>query len=221
MPCGFPQGKLTIRRTIGMKTNNVVWHEPSVIRDRRALLNGHKSAVVWFTGLPSSGKSTIAHAVEEKLYQQGCRTYVLDGDNVRHSLCSDLGFSAADRKENIRRIGEVARLFIDAGIIVLTAFVSPFREDRMRVRELIGSDFLEVFCDCPIEICAERDPKGHYEKARSGIIKDFTGISSPYEYPESGELVLKTDLYSADECADKVLDLLLMRSITTEGPGNR
>jgi adenylylsulfate kinase len=205
-----------------MKNNNVVWHEASVVRERRAQQNCHKSAVVWLTGLPSSGKSTIAHAVEEKLHHRGCRTYVLDGDNVRHGLCSDLGFSAVDRKENIRRIGEVAKLFIDAGIIVLTAFVSPFREDRMRVRELIGgSDFLEIFCDCPVEVCAERDPKGHYQKARNGIIKDFTGISSPYESPESGELVLETHLYSVDECANQVLDLLLRRSIMTEGPGIR
>jgi len=203
-----------------MKTNNVVWHEASVIRERRALLNGHQSSVVWFTGLPSSGKSTIAHAVEEKLHQLGCRTYVLDGDNVRHSLCSDLGFTAADRKENIRRIGEVAKLFIDAGIIVLTAFVSPFREDRLRVRELLGEkDFLEVLCDCPIDVCAERDPKGHYEKARSGIIKDFTGVSSPYEAPERSELVLKTHQCSVDECADQVIDLLVQRAIVAQQPG--
>jgi len=199
-----------------MKTNHVVWHEASVIRERRALLNGHQSAVVWFTGLPSSGKSTIAHAVEERLHQQGCRTYVLDGDNVRHGLCSDLGFSAHDRTENIRRIGEVAKLFIDAGIIVLTAFVSPYREDRTRVRELVGgSSFLEILCDCPIDVCAKRDPKGHYEKARSGMIKNFTGVSSPYEAPEFGELVLKTHQCSVDECADQVIDLLITRAIVT------
>jgi adenylylsulfate kinase len=195
-----------------MKSKDVVWHQASVVRKRREAQNGNRSAVVWFTGLPSSGKSTVAHAVEEKLFQRGCRTYVLDGDNVRHGLCSDLGFSAEDRKENIRRIGEVSKLFVDAGIIVLTAFISPFREDRDRVRQLLGEDdFIEIFCDCPIDVCEVRDPKGNYQKARNGVIKEFTGISAPYEAPGECSLRLKTDQFSPDECADHVIDLLKRR----------
>jgi adenylylsulfate kinase len=164
--------------------------------------------------LPSSGKSTIAHLVEERLFQQGCRTFVLDGDNVRHGLCSDLGFSEEDRAENIRRIGEVAKLFAEAGVIVLTAFISPFRVDREQVRKLVGDDdFIEVYCDCPLELCEERDPKGHYRKARDGVIRHFTGISAPYEPPETCSLTLKTGLYSPDECAEHILDLLAARGI--------
>ena len=201
-----------------MNNSHIVWHEASVIRERRAQQNCHKSAVVWFTGLPSSGKSTVAHAVEEKLYQMGCRTFVLDGDNVRHGLCSDLGFSADDRVENIRRIGEVSKLFVEAGIIVLTAFISPFQADRHRVRQLVGDDdFVEVYCDCPIDVCELRDPKGHYQKARSGIIKEFTGISSPYEPPAGCELVLKTSVDSPEECARQVIDFFVCRSIIRQG----
>ncbi len=197
-----------------MKSSHVVWHEASVVRERRAELNGHKSVVAWFTGLPSSGKSTIAHAVEEKLFQMSCRTFVLDGDNVRHGLCSDLGFSAKDRTENIRRIGEVAKLFVEAGTIVLTAFISPFRADRDRVRNLVGdSDFLEIYCDCPIEVCEQRDPKGNYRKARNGIIKDFTGVSAPYEAPCECDLILKTKQYAPDECAAQVINLFFRYGI--------
>lgn len=197
-----------------MGKNHVVWHKASVVRERRAELNGHKSAVVWFTGLPSSGKSTIAHAVEEKLFQAGCRTIVLDGDNVRHGLCADLGFSDADRTENIRRIGEVTKLFIESGTIVLTAFISPYREDRARVRKLIGdNDFIEIFCDCPVDICEQRDPKGSYQKARQGLISQFTGISAPYEASQESDLVLKTGLSFADACADQVIELLRRRQV--------
>ena len=197
-----------------MKREHVVWYEATVVRERREKLNGHKSTVVWFTGLPSSGKSTIAHCVEEKLFQIGCRTLVLDGDNVRHGLCSDLGFSAEDRAENIRRIGEVAKLFVEAGIIVLTAFISPFQANRDRVRQLVGDvNFIEVFCDCPIEVCEERDPKGHYQKARDGVIQHFTGISAPYEAPVNCHLALKTEQDSPEKCSAQVIELLMERGI--------
>jgi len=197
-----------------MNNTNIVWHQASVVRSRRSEQLGHRSAVVWFTGLPSSGKSTIAHALEEWLYQMGCRTFVLDGDNVRHGLCSDLGFSAEDRAENIRRIGEVAKLFVEAGVIVLTAFISPFRADRERVRALVGeADFMEIYCDCPLAVCEERDPKGHYQKARDGVLQHFTGISAPYEPPDTCSLALKTGLYSPVECAEQVAALLMKRGI--------
>lgn len=191
-----------------------MWHNATVTREKREALNGHQSALIWFTGLSGSGKSTLAHTVEERLYQLGCRTFVFDGDNVRHGLCSDLGFTAEDRIENIRRIGEMSRLFLDAGIISLTAFISPFRKDRGFVRNLVGKNrFIEVYCSCPIEVCETRDVKGLYKRARAGEIKDFTGISSPYEEPESPELTLNTGNTSLDECAEQVLGLLAQRSI--------
>lgn len=189
--------------------SNIVWHHATVTRGRREKLNGHRSVIIWFTGLPTSGKSTIAHAVEEELHQMGCRTFVFDGDNVRHGLCSDLGFSPADRTENIRRIGEMTRLFIEAGVIALTAFVSPFKTDRDRVRALAGDgNFIEIHCKCPVEICEQRDVKGHYRKAKEGLIKEFTGVSSPYEEPENPELVLETAICTVEECVAKVLDLM-------------
>lgn len=188
---------------------NVVWHHATVTRKRRESLNRHKGAILWFTGLSGAGKSTLAHAVEEGLYQRRCRTYVLDGDNVRHGLCSDLGFSERDRAENIRRIGEMAKLFCDAGLIVLTAFISPFRADRRRVRELAGpGDFIEIYCGCSLEVCESRDVKGLYKKARAGEIPDFTGISSPYEPPENPELSFDTGRQSLDECVAQVLEYL-------------
>ncbi len=189
-------------------SSNVVWHEQSVNRERRQVLNGHKGAVVWFTGLSGAGKSTVAHAVEERLHQLGCRTYVLDGDNVRHGLCGDLGFSVEDRHENIRRISEAARLFVDAGIIVLTAFISPLRNDRDRARKLLGDDFFEVYCACPIYECERRDVKGLYKKARAGEIQDFTGISSPYEAPLNPELEVDTSELTLEESVDAVLRVL-------------
>ena len=158
----------------------LVWHNATVTRQHREVLNGHRGVIVWFTGLSGAGKSTLAHSVEERLHQAGCRTFVFDGDNVRHGLCFDLGFSARGRQENVRRIGEMSRLFIEAGVITLTAFILPFCADRDRVRRLVGpDDFLEVYCHCPIEICEERDVKGMYQKARRGEIPEFTGISSP------------------------------------------
>jgi adenylylsulfate kinase len=181
---------------------------------RREARNGHRSVLIWFTGLSGAGKSTVAHTVEERLHQLGCRTFVFDGDNVRHGLCGDLGFSIEDRHENIRRISEMAKLFIEAGVISLTAFISPLRADRQRVRELVGeADFIEVYCECPIEVCEQRDVKGLYKRARRGEITHFTGISSPYEEPERADLVLHTASETLEESAQKVLALLRERGI--------
>lgn len=172
---------------------NITWHHATVTRARREAQNNHRGAIIWFTGFSGAGKSTLAHAVEERLHQLGCQTFVLDGDNVRHGLCGDLGFSDQNRMENIRRVGEVAKLFMEAGVIVLTAFISPFRNDRERVRNMVGhGDFIEIYCDCAIEICESRDVKGLYKKARAGEILDFTGINSPYELPENAELKVNT-----------------------------
>jgi adenylylsulfate kinase len=193
---------------------HITYYRSVVTREKREKLNGHNSVVLWFTGLPCSGKSTIAHAVEEKLHQMGCRTFVLDGDNVRHGLCSDLGFSPEDRAENIRRIGELVKLFLDAGIITLTAFVSPFRADRNRVRSLLKEgDFIEIYCKCPVEVCEQRDVKGYYKKARAGKIQDYTGVSSPYEEPESLDLVLETGKCTINNCIEKVLNFLAQKAI--------
>ncbi len=199
------------------KSSNTVWHHATVTRERRQDLNNHKSVILWFTGLSGSGKSTLAHAVEEELYQNKCRTYVMDGDNVRHGLCSDLGFSDEDRKENVRRIGNVAKLFLDAGAIVLTAFISPFHEDREIVRNLVlPGDFLEIYCNAPLEVCEQRDIKGIYKKAREGIIKDFTGISSPYEAPVNPELIVNTGEDSLEACVSQVIGLLKQRGIISQ-----
>lgn len=177
-------------------------------------MNGHRSVILWFTGLSGAGKSTLAHAVEERLHQMGCRTFVLDGDNVRHGLCADLGFSAEDRAENIRRVGAIAKLFQEAGMIVLTAFISPFRSDRERICSMVShGEFLEVYCRCPVEVCEDRDVKGLYKRARTGEIKDFTGISSPYEEPEDPELVVDTGHSPLEECVTQVIALLQERGI--------
>ncbi len=196
------------------KSSDTVWHHATVTRERRNKQNQHKSAVIWFTGLSGSGKSTLAHAVEEKLHQMGKRTIVLDGDNVRHGLCSDLDFSDDARNENIRRIGEVSKLFIEAGVIVLTAFISPFKQEREIVRNLMPhGDFIEVFVDCSIEVCEQRDVKGLYKKARAGEIKNFTGISSPYEPPKKSEITIHTDTTSLEKSVNAVLQLLSDRGI--------
>lgn len=198
-----------------MNENNVVWHHATVTRQRRQQLNGHKSVALWFTGLSGAGKSTLAHAVEERLHRMGCNTFVLDGDNVRHGLCSDLGFSADDRVENIRRIGEMVKLFLEAGVVTLTAFISPFRADRQRVRQLLAEgDFIEIYCRCPLEICEHRDVKGLYQRARRGEIKEFTGISSPYEEPEKPELVVDT-AQSLETCVEAIVDLCVRRGIVS------
>jgi len=196
------------------KSSNVVWHQATVNRKRREDKNQHKSAVLWFTGLSGSGKSTLAHAVEEALYNLDLNTFVLDGDNVRHGLNKDLGFSDIDRKENIRRISEISKLMLEAGIITLTAFISPFREERAMARSLMPhGDFIEIHCQCPLETCETRDVKGLYKKARNGEIKDFTGISSPYEIPNNPELKIDTHSLSLEESVDQVLTLLKTRHI--------
>ena len=192
------------------KNTNIVWHHAMVTRERREIANAHHSVILWFTGLSGAGKSTLAHAVEERLHQLNMKTFVFDGDNVRHGLCSDLGFSEDDRTENIRRIGEMAKLFIESGVIALTAFISPFRADRDRVRALVkDGDFIEVYCRASVDQCEARDVKGLYAKARAGEIGDFTGISSPYEAPESAELVVDTGGQSLDVCVKKVIDYLI------------
>jgi len=195
-------------------STNIVWHHSSVDRAARAHQRGHRSAILWFTGLSGAGKSTLANAVNSALFEQGLACYVLDGDNVRHGLCQDLGFSDADRTENIRRIGEVAKLFVDAGVVVLTAFVSPFRADRDRVRALVPEgDFIEVHCAADLAACENRDTKGLYAKARAGVIKDFTGISSPYEEPERPELRVGTGSLSLDACVGQVITYLQEQGI--------
>jgi adenylylsulfate kinase len=197
-----------------MKSSDVVWHHATVTRERRETQHGHHAAVLWFTGLSGAGKSTVAHALEERLHMMGASTVVLDGDNVRHGLCGDLGFSIADRTENIRRVGEVVKLFLDAGIISLTAFISPLRSDRSRVRQLVGdADFVEIYCKCSLETCEARDVKGLYKKARAGEIKEFTGISSPYEEPEQPEVVIDTDTQDVDESVDQMIEYLRKRRV--------
>lgn len=196
------------------KATNITWHETAITKEERRVQNGHGSSVLWFTGLSGSGKSTIANAVSKELYRQGINEYVLDGDNVRHGLNRDLGFSEKDRNENIRRIGEVAKLFVDSGKIVTTAFISPFRADREQVRKLFEeAEFIEVFVDCPLEECEKRDPKQLYAKARRGEIKDFTGISSPYEVPEKPEITIHSERLSVEESVTTILDYLRLQKI--------
>jgi len=190
------------------KSSNVVWHAATVTRERREQQNGHRGGLFWFTGLSGAGKSTLAHSVEEMLHQNGYRTYVLDGDNVRHGLCADLSFTDEDRKENIRRIGHMSMLYVEAGIVVLTAFISPFRADRENVRKIAGSDFHEIYCKCSLEVCEERDVKGLYKRARAGEIPDFTGISSPYEEPESSELTVDTESH-LQACTEDVFNYVV------------
>lgn len=195
------------------KATNIFWHQGKISLEDRERLNGHRGFTIWFTGLSASGKSTLAVALEEALYERGIRTFILDGDNIRHGLNKNLGFSPEDRNENIRRIGEVARLFSEAGIINLTAFISPYRADRHSARDLVPKgSFIEVFVDCPVDICAERDPKGAYKKAREGLIKEFTGVSAPYEEPEHPEIHLCTDRLSVVECVEKIVNYLVINN---------
>lgn len=194
--------------------NNIFYQHSSVSRSDREMLAGHKSVILWFTGLSGAGKSTLSHAVEKALFDLGCRTVVIDGDNVRHGLCNDLGFSANDRQENIRRVGELSKLFLDAGIITLTAFISPYQADRERVRTLVkDGDFIEIFCNANLEVCEQRDVKGLYAKARRGEIQDFTGISSAYEPPTNPELVINTGVDSLETCVQSILDYLARKHI--------
>ncbi|RTR36726.1 adenylyl-sulfate kinase [Shewanella canadensis] len=203
------QEKYKVVDVANEKSSDVVWHLASVSHAQREAANGHAPAVLWFTGLSGSGKSTVANAVDKMLHDLGCKTYVLDGDNVRHGLNGDLGFSDTDRVENIRRIGEVSKLFVDAGLLVSTAFISPFVEDRASVRaQLRDNQFIEVYIDTPIEVCEQRDPKGLYKKARNGEIKNFTGIDSAYELPTSPEVHVKTAEQSIEACALQVVDYL-------------
>jgi adenylylsulfate kinase len=193
---------------------NVIRHHATVTRPRRETLNGHKSVNLWFTGLSGSGKSTLAHAVEERLHLQGYRTYVFDGDNVRHGLCGDLGFSMEERRENLRRIAEMTKLFLDSGVISLTAFISPLAEDRARIKEIIGADdFIEIYCNCSLDICEQRDVKGLYKKAREGKIKNYTGVSSPYEPPADPDIELNTGQQPLMECVNIIVDDLRARGI--------
>jgi adenylylsulfate kinase len=192
-----------------MKSSNIIYHQATVTQQRRNKLNNHKSVVIWFTGLSGSGKSTLAHALEEKLFNMGFRTFVLDGDNVRHGLNSNLGFSETDRSENIRRISEVSKLMLEAGLIVMTAFISPFKEDRNEARALIAKDnFIEIYCKASMETCEKRDVKGFYKKARSGEIKNYTGIDSPYEEPVNPELIIDTDQETLDYSVSKIMNYL-------------
>lgn len=196
------------------KSFNTVWHQSAIKRGDREKLHKHKSVVLWFTGLSGSGKSTLAHAIEERLYKNGISTYVLDGDNVRHGLCSDLSFTDSDRVENIRRISELAKLLTDAGIITLTAFISPFKVDRDEARKRMPhGDFLEIYCQCPIEICEQRDVKGLYKKARAGEIPFFTGIDSPYEAPVRPDLVINTCDLNLENSVQEVLILLIKHGV--------
>ncbi len=191
-----------------------IWREPAIYRKDRELMNSHKSAIIWFTGLSGAGKSSLAYALEGILHKNKIRTYVLDGDNIRQGLCKDLSFSNADRIENIRRIGEVSKLMMEAGSIVLTAFISPFKQDRKIVRELVAEgDFIEVFCDSPLDVCESRDVKGLYIKARTGEIPEFTGISSPYENPDNPELILDTNTLSIEECLKRLISYLSQRQL--------
>lgn len=186
-----------------------MWHQATITRAMREKQNGYNSVLIWFTGLSGAGKSTIAHALEKELHQLSCHTYVLDGDNVRHGLSKDLGFSNDAREENMRRVGEVASLFLDAGIITLSAFISPFRVDRELVRNLVGPEnFIEVYCHCTLEECEKRDVKGLYKKARQGVVNNFTGISSPYEAPEDPDIILNTVDNSVDQCVVEVMKFL-------------
>ncbi len=189
---------------------NIIWQNQNIKKENREILLNQKPSILWFTGLSASGKSTIANAVEAELYKMSIKTYLLDGDNIRHGLNKDLGFSETQRVENIRRIGEVSKLFVDAGLIVLTAFISPFKSDRQIARSLVNYDeFIEVFIDSPISLCEKRDPKGLYKKARAGAIKDFTGIDSPYEKPENPQIHIKTDTQSIQESTEIIIKYLI------------
>lgn len=193
---------------------HIQWHHATITRQHREIQNGHKGAVLWFTGLSGAGKSTLAHALEERLFDLGCRSFVFDGDNIRHGLNKDLGFSPEARQENVRRISEVARLFLETGTIAVTAFISPYARDRHNARAIVGDeDFIEVYCSCSLETCETRDVKGRYKAARDGAIPEFTGISAPYEAPESPELSVDTENKPLEECVDEIVEYLAGRGV--------
>jgi len=198
---------------VDIKATNIVWHNTSVKRKDREKMLKQKGILLWFTGLSGSGKSTVAVMLEQRLHDKGKLTYLLDGDNVRHGLNKDLGFSSTDRIENIRRISEISKLFVDAGIITIATFISPFIEEREKVKALLGDDFKEIYVECPLEICENRDPKGIYKKARQGIIKDFTGIDSPYEKPLKPEITIHTNVNSLEECTSQIINYLYENSV--------
>jgi adenylylsulfate kinase len=198
------------------KDRNIKWHKPKITKKDRWIKNAHRSALIWITGLSASGKSTIATELEHRLFHDKINTFVLDGDNVRHGLCKDLGFMAQDRKENLRRVGEMAKLLVDAGILTLAAFISPYAADRDAIRTLFNADdeeFIEVYLKCDLAVCEERDPKGLYKKARTGEIPFFTGISDPYETPESPEIIVETDMLSIDQSVDRIISHLRKKKI--------
>lgn len=200
---------------------NLTWHSALVNRHQRELRNGHSGAMLWFTGLSGAGKSSLANAVERRLHEMHIRTYLLDGDNLRQGLCGDLGFSDADRTENIRRVGEVGKLLVDAGMVVMAAFISPFTADREKVKNLFSEkDYIEIYCNCPLSICAERDVKGLYRLAYSGALQNFTGVSSPYEIPESPTMSINTATLTTEECARQIIALLQQRGILGEVNGS-
>ena len=208
------KNRIKFQHYLSMKSTNMIYHHATVTRERRNQLSKHKSVVLWFTGLSGSGKSTMSHALEESLFNKGCRTFVLDGDNVRHGLNSNLGFSNKDRKENIRRIGEVSKLMMEAGFIIMTAFISPFREDRIEVRNLIpNGDFIEIYCKASLETCEARDVKGLYKRARAGEIKNYTGISSPYEVPENADLIIDTEQETIEDSVSIIISFLKKKTI--------
>ena len=192
-----------------MSSKNIVWHNASITKQEKSKLKNQKSCILWFTGLSGSGKSTLANALESKLFEMGVHTHLLDGDNIRHGLNADLGFDEASRVENIRRIGEVAKLFVESGTVVLTAFISPFLSDRMQVRNLVEKDeFIEIFVDASLDLCESRDPKGLYKKARQGELKNFTGIDSPYEKPQNPEIYIASDTFTLNETIDIIVKYL-------------
>jgi adenylylsulfate kinase len=195
-------------------TENVYWNELAVTKQHRQQLHGHKSLILWFTGLSGSGKSTIANIIEQKLYEQGVSTYLMDGDHLRHGLNADLNFSTEDRRENIRRVGEVAKLFVDSGMVVIATFVSPYRHDRQLIRSLVQPDeFIEIYIKCSLETCESRDPKGLYKRARRQEIKEFTGVSSPYEEPENPELIVESERLTPMECSEQIMTYLKTKSL--------
>lgn len=208
---------ITTDKAMTMKTENTVWHKPQISKSQRAGLKQQKPALLWYTGLSGSGKSTVANAVDALLFKLGCHSYLLDGDNVRHGLNGDLGFSDEARVENIRRISEVAKLFLDAGLVVSTAFISPFASDRALAKaKLEAGEFIEVFIDTPISVCEQRDPKGLYKKARAGEIKDFTGIDSTYDVPVAPQIHVKTDTQSIEQCAEQIVAYLMKQGFIAE-----
>ena len=208
------KNRIKFQHYLSMKSTNMIYHNATVTRERRNQLNQHKSVVLWFTGLSGSGKSTMSHALEERLFNKGCRTFVLDGDNVRHGVNSDLDFSHKDRTENIRRIGEVSKLMMEAGFIIMTAFISPFREDRIAVRNLIpNGDFIEIYCKASLETCESRDVKGLYKRAKAGEIKNYTGISSPYEVPENADLIIDTEQETIEDSVSIIISFLKKKTI--------